>query len=67
VKRRKLNPVVSPEITTWVAKAVIKDAGNRRQARKRRAPAARPGVADGIEQHGDVEAARQAGEVLGGV
>jgi hypothetical protein len=64
VKRKTLNPVVSPEIPVgwprpWQGMQATETGAIQTRAWLH------PGVADGIEQHGDVEATRQASEALG--
>ena len=59
MKRKTLNPVVSPEIAVgwprpWQGMQATETGAIQTSAWLR------PGVADGIEQHGDVETTRQA-------
>ena len=54
MKRKTLNPVVSPERKVGLAQALAMDAGNRDRIAKTR-DGSHPGVADGIEQQGMTE------------
>ncbi len=51
VKRKTLNPVVSPEIKQVGMAEALSGAASKREWRAKTSAALRPGVADGIEQH----------------
>ena len=51
VKRRTLNPVVSPEMKQVGMAEALSGAASNRERRAKTSAALRPGVADGIEQH----------------
>lgn len=51
VKRKTLNPVVSPEMKQVGTAEALSGAASNRERRTKTSAAPRPGVADGIEQH----------------
>ena len=51
VKRKTLNPVVSPEMKQVGTAEALSGAASNRERRAKTSAASRPGVADGIEQH----------------
>ena len=51
VKRRSLNPVVSPEIKQVGTAEALSGAASIREWRAKTSATLRPGVVDGIEQH----------------